>query len=1072
MAYDAAGLSDAKRALLELRRQRMAGPGPLVRVSRGGRLPLSFQQEGLWFLHQLNPTSTVYTIAFGWRLHGRLDLPKLERALTALINRHEALRTRFTTLNGQPFQEIDPPPTHYHLPVLDLSTQPETLTQHLQTETDRPFDLSTGNLFRATLIRLTDTDHALTMAVHHIIADGWSISILTRELAALYDDTTLTPLTTQPADIAAHERRALTERVLEERLDYWRNQLAGLPVLDLPTDRAHSLARTTAGATIEPDLAPDLHLAVRDLARAEHASPFEVLLAAFLVVLARYTGQQDLVVGSVFGGRTRSETEPLIGYFADPLVLRTSVAGDPTFRELIARSSRNARQAVAHQVPFLMLVDALNPVREAGRNPLFGVSFSFQPATGSPAERGFAGLAVEPMPYPGRQARFDLSVGVVETADGLRVSVEYSTELFDRARMWRLVEHLELVLRQAVADPDQRLGGFRLVTETQAGQLVRGWNPAAVRRPDRLLGDLVWEQIRSRPQAPAVRFGDVEICYAELGRRACRMAWALRREWGVDADSVVGVCLERGIDLVVAQLAVTFAGGAWLPLDPAHPAERLRYQVADAGAVTVITDDTFTALDSCGDGLDRPPVRTRPDDLAYLIYTSGSTGRPKGVLVTHRNVTDFLVSARELFGLSATDRVLQFANPTFDVSVFDTFATLASGALLVCADRDQLHDPDHLSTLLARERVSVAHLPPAVLTLLDPRAALPELRVLVVGGEAYPATLADLWSRPGRAFHNSYGPTETTVDCLDHRHIAGRTTSGAREPIGRVMVNHRGYVLDASYNLLPVGIPGELYIAGTGLARGYLNQPGLTAQRFLPDPFTNQPGQRMYRTGDLVRWLDDGTLEYLGRTDRQLKINGIRIEPGEIEHALLQHPHVRQAVVTVRTGNTLTGYVVLDPATPFDQAALRTHLLNHLPTYLTPTTITPLTALPYTTSGKIDHHALPDPTPTNHTHQPPTTPTEHTLTTIWHHLLDTPLDQISTTDNFFTHGGNSLRAIQLISRITDTLHTTLNLRQVFGSPTLGELATLIDGEQRRQVEAEVAALSEDELDRLLAAESG
>ncbi|WP_281904229.1 condensation domain-containing protein, partial [Phytohabitans aurantiacus] len=640
-----AELSDAKRALLELRRQRMRGPGALTRVSRDGRLPLSFQQEGLWFLHQLNPGSTVYTIPFAWRLRGPLDVEALERALTTVVGRHEALRTRFDAVDGRPFQVIDPPPERFALPVVDPGEWAEA---------DRPFDLAAGGLFRAGLIRLGDRDHILTMAVHHIIADGWSIGILTRELAALYDGATLPPLDIQPVDVAAHEREALTEQVREQRLAYWRRRLDGVAALDLPTDRPHSKARTTAGDTIEPELSPGLHTAVRDLARAEHASPFEVLLAAFLVVLARYTGQEDLVVGSVFGGRTRPEVEPLVGYFADPMVLRVGVDGDPTFREIVARTSRHAREAVAHQIPFGLLVDALNPAREAGRNPLFQVSFSYQ-ANGTQASGGFSGLVTEPVPYTATQSRFDLSVTVVEEpADGLRVSVEYSTELFDQSRMLRLVEHLELVLRQAVGDPGRRLSEFRLLSDAQALRMVEDWNPAPVPRADGvLLADLVLEQIRSRPEAPAVRFGGSEISYGELGRRACGLAWVLRREWGVDAESVVGVRLERGIDLIVAQLAVMFAGGAWLALDPSHPVERLRYQVEDAGAVTVITESDLLASET-DDG--PPPVRTRPDNLAYLIYTSGSTGRPKGVLVTHRNVTDFVVSARELFGLTPADR--------------------------------------------------------------------------------------------------------------------------------------------------------------------------------------------------------------------------------------------------------------------------------------------------------------------------------------------------------------------------------------------------------------------------------
>ncbi|WP_281906508.1 condensation domain-containing protein, partial [Phytohabitans aurantiacus] len=699
-------VEEKRRALIELRLRR-AKPEPataaeaLTRVSRDGRLPLSFQQEGLWFLHQLNPGSTVYTIPFAWRLRGSLDVEALERALTTVVGRHEALRTRFDSADGRPFQVIDPPPKRFALPVVDLGERPDAVAEYVQAEADRPFDLVAGGLFRAGLIRLGDRDHVLTMAVHHIIADGWSIGILTRELAALYDGATLPALAIQPVDVAAWQRTSPRQG---EQLAYWRERLDGLPELELPADRPRPATRTWSGASLQADIDAELGGAAADLARAEGVSFLAVLQAAFLVVLARYTGQEDLAVGSVFGGRTRSEVEPLVGYFASTLVLRTSLAGDPDFRALAGRCHDTVLGASAHQdVPFSLVVDALKPERDPSRNPLFQVSFSFQPAGWSTGQFVLGGVPAEPLPGTTSQSRFDVAVAVSQLPDRrLRVSVEYSTELFDQSRMRRLVEHLELVLRQAVGDPGRRLSEFRLLSDEQALRMVEDWNPVPAPVADgSLLRDLILEQIGSRPEAPAVRFGDSEISYGELGRRACRLAWVLRREWGVDAESVVGIRLERGIDLIVAQLAVTFAGGAWLPLDPSHPVERLRYQVEDAGAVTVITESDLLASGT-DDG--PPPVRTRPDNLAYLIYTSGSTGRPKGVLVTHRNVTDFVVSARELFGLTPADRVLQFANPTFDVSVFDTFATLASGALLVCAPREHLHDPEQLTALMARER--------------------------------------------------------------------------------------------------------------------------------------------------------------------------------------------------------------------------------------------------------------------------------------------------------------------------------------------------------------------------------
>ncbi|PRY22030.1 non-ribosomal peptide synthetase [Pseudosporangium ferrugineum] len=1055
-------LSPVKRALLEqrLRRGRAIPPVP-----RGGPLRLSHQQEGLWFLHQLGAGQEVYHIPAAWRLRGPLDLAALRAALGTVIGRHEALRTRFGGDGGRPYQIIDPPPAEPELPVVPVADERE-LAAALGAEAVRAFDLTAGPVFRALVLRLGEQDHVLAVTVHHIVADGLSLEVLVTELSRLYRASAppaLPRLVVQPADVAAWQR----SQPIGSRLQHWREHLAGASTLDLLPDRPRPAERTGAGATVTVRLPDGLGPAARELARTERASLFEVLLAALTATLSRYARQDDIVLGSVLGGRSRAEMEPLIGYFADPAVLRVSTAGNPTFRRLVARSGATLRDAMAHHVPFTLVVDAVRPERDPGRNPLFQVSFSLQSA-GRPG-LDLAGLRVEPVPYATTHARFDLSIAAVEGDDGsLSISIEHSTELFDAGTVRLLAERIGLVLAQGLADPDVRITALTLVTPAEAERMLEDWNPAPGPAPEpAMLGTC-----GGRPGDPALVFEGRTVTYRRLSGRAAALARLLRDSYGVTADTVVGVLLDRGADLPVAQLGVLWAGGAWMPLDVSHPPRRWEWQCADAGVRVVLTTRAaaaglpagVTAL--CLDELDlpaatRPVVATRPDHLAYVMYTSGSTGRPKGVLVPHRGAADFVASSRELFRMVPGDRVLQFANPCFDVSVFDVFATLAAGATMVGAPREVLLDPDALTGLLREERVTVAHLPPAVLARLDHTADLPDLRMLIVGGEAYPAALADRWCRPGREFHNSYGPTETTVDCLDHRHRPGSATVA----LGRAMANHRAYILDTNLQPQPPGIPGELHITGTGLARGYLNKPHLTADRFIPDPHHPTPGTRMYRTGDLARWTTHGTLEFLGRTDRQIKIRGIRIEPAEIEQALNDHPHIRQTHVTTHQHQLIAYTVTTQPTTDHH---LRTWLLERLPTHLVPVIVT-LDALPVTANGKIDVRALPPAGTTRATPaEPPGTDTERAVARIWADLLPGAAPA-ARDDTFFTLGGNSLQAVQVVSRLRDALGAHVDLRTLYAAD-LRALAAEVD-DARSRIETELAGLSEEELDRLLAAET-
>jgi amino acid adenylation domain-containing protein len=1125
-------LSTARQALInwQLRRRqsRLADQDAIQPVSRDGLLPVSEQQRYLWFLNQLAPDAPVYNMPSALRLQGELDEQALRDAVAGLVARHESLRTTFRSERGVPCQVIAAPgsvPTP--VTVIDLRSLPaedrfEHATMLAEQELRRPFDLYNGPLVRCWLARLADDDHLLLLTMHHIITDGWSVGIITRELAQLYAGRgeELPSGQLQPVDHAAWQQQRLGTDVVRDQLDYWRDRLADIPALDFPTDRPRAIQPSWRGRIYGRPLAPGLIDRARELAAAESVlSVLSVLTAGFYAVLARYTGEYDLAVGSVFSGRPRTELESMVGFFANTLVLRADLAGDPTGRELVRRCSGTVLGALGHQdLPFGTVVEELKPERVSGRNPLFQICFTL--LTGDiVGEYNFGGLTVSPQPVQLGTSRFDIAFQVTILPDGSAEAwVEYSTELFDEDRIERLVQHYETVLASMTADPDRRLSQLDLLTTEESELLLNAWNPQPVDygTGELLLHDLVAASAARFPDRTAVRFDGTDVSYADLDERADRLARLLQSEHRIGPDQVVAILLDRGPRIAQAQLAVLKAGGAWLPLDPTHPAKRIAFQLADASAVVVITDSALAGLlppEVARIDLDAadvtgrlaelsgtaPRCAARPDHAAYLIYTSGSTGTPKGVLVPHRAVVNFVGSARALFSITPDDRVLQFANPSFDVSVFDLYAALAHGATSVGAPRAVLHDVDQLADLLRRERISLADIPPAVLELLDPES-LPDLRALFVGLEAFPAELVNRWRTPQRQFHNGYGPTEATVACVDYACPEEPLT--AAPPIGRAMANHQAFVLDATGNLAPIGVPGQLYIAGTGLARGYLGQPALTAERFLPCPF-GEPGTRMYATGDVVVWLASGQLQFVGRLDRQVKIRGLRIELGEVEHALATFTGVRQSAVVVKSaagGPRLDAYLVLDrtgpadgsidtgagiagepAATALDRDALQAHLSEHVPLHMFPSTFTVLDALPLNTSGKLDHTRLPEPASVEESsHQPPASDTERTIAGIWHELLNVEIDDIGQRQSFFSLGGSSLQATQLLSRIRDAFYLTLDPRQLFTHSTLQQLAALVDETLRQgfdeselsELEAEIAGMSEDEIERMLAESTG
>ncbi len=978
------------------------------------------------------------------------------------MTRHEALRTRFIERDGLPRQVIDPPPAGTPLPVADVTER--DLTGWVTARVCEPFDLAAGPVFRVALARLAPGEHALVLVVHHIVADGWSARILSQELSALYaaessapgsGDDLLPPASIQPADHAVWQRRWLDEDQLAEQTSFWRDTLADLPTVDFPADRPRPAHPTGAGYSTSRRLPRDLATAARDYARHRQVSYLAVLQAALATVLHRYTGTDDLPIGSIFGGRTRADLEPLVGFFANTLVLRTNTSGDPTFTDLVRRCHQSVLSATEHQdVPFGLVVDALQPERVAGRNPLFQISLTLQPAGTTPGELTLGRITTEPIQLGETSARFDISIEAIDTPDGhLELGIEYSTELFDADRMERLLDHLTTVLTDGLAAPATPIDDLEIMTPAERQRVLSDGNADAAADPSApgLLQDVV---LGHDPASVAVRFRgdqDQELTYGQLRSRSSQLAHQLTAA-GIGPGQVVALLLERGTDLPLAQLAVLKAGAAWMPLDPRNPPARLAFQIHDAAAPLILTTTDLAHLAPPGPqlwSLDDPGLQehldtlpatgphtdVQPGDAAYLIYTSGSTGSPKGVLVPHHCALAYCRSTNQITGTAAGDRIAQVVNPAFDVTIFEIFATLLAGATLIAVPREIILDPAAFTAILLDEQVTIMWVPPAVLATLDPQPlAGSRLRCLFIGGEAFTAELVNRWSRPGLALRNGYGPTETCVVCLDYLCPPGPLTTPP--PIGRPLPHHRAYVLDAALRPVPAGVRGELFIGGH-LADGYLNQTSLTAERFLPDPFTVQPEQRMYATGDIARWRTDGQLEYLGRADRQVQIRGQRVELGEIEHALSAHPRVRHCAVLLHQ-DTLTAYVVGDT----DPAQLREHLAARLPAYMIPANFIALPALPLNPNGKLDIHALPDPEPLTATYTEPRTDTERWLATAWAELLGT--DRIGAGDNFFSLGGNSLHGTQLIARIRDHLGIRLDPRLLFTSPVLEQLATRLD----------------------------
>jgi amino acid adenylation domain-containing protein len=1078
--------------------------------------PVSFAQQRLWFLNQLEPESPAYNTAMTVRMSGRLDSAALHRSLIAIVERHEILRTSFRIVDGQPLQLIAPS-LDLPVPLVDLRHLPAATAEAeagrlAAAEALQPFDLQRAPLLRASLLRLDETTHILLLTLHHIITDGWSMGVLVQELSVFYTAFTqgtlpdLPELPIQYADYAIWQRDWLSPQgghaVLDRHLAYWRQQLASAPaVLELPTDRPRPPVQTFRGADLQITIAAPLCESLVRLSKRAGATLFMTLLAAFQTLLYRYTAQTDIVVGSPIANRRRTELECLIGLFVNTLALRTDLSGNPRFTELLQRVRDMTLEAYAHQdVPFEQLVEALAPERNLSHSPIFQVLFVLQNAPASTI--ALPGLTLTPLPDQGGVAKFDLTLMLEETDAGLQGWFEYNTDLFDATTIARLADHFVMLLQAIVDDSNTRLSDLTLLTAAEREQMLAQWNATQSAYNDQACFHQLFEfQATRTPDSVAVIFNTGSrqqgaLTYRELNERANQLAHHLRAR-GVGPESRVGICVERSLELLVGLLGILKAGGAYVPLDPSYPEDRLAFMLADAQAQVVVTqrhlpiagffaDTQLIDLDDAGP-IDREPIAnpahaTLPEQVAYILYTSGSTGKPKGVQIPHRALVNFLESMRRRPGLTADDVLVAVTTVSFDIAALELFLPLLVGARVVIASRELAVDGEQLAATLAAVQATVMQATPATWRMLLEAgwSSVTPIRMLC-GGEALPLLLARQLAGIGEVW-NLYGPTETTI-----------WSSACRfEPdapvvtIGSPIANTQLYILDQHLQPVPIGVAGELHIGGNGLARGYRNRPELTAERFIPDPFSQSCGARLYKTGDLVRYRVDGSIEYLERIDHQVKVRGYRIELGEIEAALLRHPAVGEAVVVVQHDangdKRLVAYLVAEqkqalgatgtsgtdlkgigtshgyPAQKEEQAQsasplvlnspqeLRRFLATQLPEYMLPTAFVTLPALPLTLNGKVNRRALPDPDwfldTAAGTFETARTLTEEILAGIWSDVLR--LERINIHDNFFSLGGHSLLATQIIARVRDALQVELPLRTLFQQPTVAKMAACIE----------------------------
>lgn len=1073
------GLPPEQRDLLVLllskKKREEAARSHIVPLSRASdTFALSFAQQRLWFLSQLQQENAVYNVSGGVRMEGPLSVAALERALDEIVRRHEALRTTIRQIEGEPVQIISEPQAFY-LPKFDLrnvpASQRETEAQLLLTNQARqPFNLEGGRLFRATLLLLSPQEHILILTMHHIIADGWSRGIFVRELVQLYEafasgrSSTLPEWPVQYVDFAAWQREWLQGEVVDKQVSYWKEKLAGAPsLLELPKDRPRPPTQSFRGARYPVEIPQELTEALRELGESRNATLFMTLLAAFEVLLFRHSGQDDIVVGVPITGRNNPELENLVGFFVNTLPVRTDLSGNPTFRELLGRVREAALGAYEHQdLPFEKLVEATQPERDTSYSPLFQVMCHLD-NTGAPAF-AFHGLTLTPLDADTGTSKFDLTLDLVESSTGVKGWLEYSTHLFDEVTIQRFSERFQIVLKAAVAAPDTPIAALPLLSLAEESQLVVELNQTTEVFPHAPCLHQIFEaQVEQTPNATAVRFEGQELTYAELNQRANQLAHHLLK-LGVGPEVLVAICMERSLDLPVALLAVLKTGGAYIPLDPADPRKRLSFILEETGAPVVLTQERLADNEAFAgvqvipldrdvevfaiESTENPRSNVTGENLCYVIYTSGSTGQPKSAMLHHCGVRNRLLWGITNYQLGQGDVVLHKTPLTFDVSVWEIFAPLLSGASLLIAKPGGDQDPVYQLELMAQEKVTHVDYVPTMLEALLELEGLnncDSLKIVTAGGEALTRGLRDrFYSQTKAKLYNLYGSTEASLAVTYW--VCEPDGTERVIPIGRPINNARIYILDEHLQPVPIGVAGELYIGGVAPARGYLKRPDLTADKFIPDTFSETGGERLYKTGDLARYRSDGAVEFLGRLDHQAKIGQMRLEVVEVEASLCQHPAVREAVVLaqkITAGNkSLVAYVVSkqEPLPTADE--LRNYLREKLPEYMVPAAFVVLTELPLLPNGKLNRRALPRPkkllSQPEAVYIPPESDLEQTIASIWQEVFN--IDRVGIHTNFFDLGGNSLLVTKVRSKLRDALNREIQVIELFKHSTIHSLA--------------------------------
>ncbi|XWK88449.1 MAG: amino acid adenylation domain-containing protein [Phormidium sp.] len=1057
----------------------------LRQISRKQPLLLSFAQQRLWFIDKLESENCPYNVPIFWQLTGELKISVLEKAIREIVQRHEVLRTTFSVVDGAPIQVIHPT---VKLPMQVINWRELTATEQLKKaqqlaieEFQQPFDLSNPPLLRVKLLQLTDNSYLLFMVIHHIVCDGWSVEIFRRELFSLYaafcagKPSPLPELPLQYADFAHWQREWLQGEILQTQLNYWQQQLADVPpLLELPTDRSRPSVQSFRGRSEFLTINRHLTQKLKRLSQESGTTLFMTLLAVFTILLSRYSRQEDIVLGSAIANRNRKEIEGLIGFFVNTLAWRINLQGNPTFLELLARVKRVTLDAYEHQdLPFEKLVDELGLERSLSHHPLFQVAFGWQNETKENLETN--GLTVTTFKWENTTALFDLSLIFRESSQELIGEWEYATDLFDRSTIHRMTQHFAVLLEAIVDRPQQPINSLPLLTKNEIQQL-QDWNKTDTNYClNQTFVNLFEQQVAKNPDRIALVFESQSLTYQQLNQKANQIANFLIHTYHLKPDNLISICVERSLEMVIGILAILKAGCAYVPIDPNYPQERIQLILEDSGTSVLLTQsyiqDKLPLKNSCriisldsetfdSQSTENPPPQSKPDNLAYLIYTSGSTGRPKGVMIEHRGLTNFVLASLDTFQVQTHSRFLQLASFSFDMSMGEIAPTLVAGACLYLCKKETLLHSQSLVNFLAIHKLSHLIIPPSLLSLLPP-ADLPDLQTIAVGGEACSAELVTKWAS-GRLFFNGYGPTESTI-CV----TATVCQPNSKKPsIGKPFPNIRIYILDAQNQPLPPGIPGELCIAGIGLARGYLHRPDLTIEKFIEVDLFGKT-ERIYKTGDLAKWNYEGNIEYLGRIDAQIKFRGFRVELGEIEAILSQHQLVKEAVVILYETDSnprLVAYITTEDKSSKLGNQIKKYLKARLPNYMVPAQIMVLDKLPITANGKLDRKSLPTPeTNTTNNFEMPVTPTEELLATLWQDLLKVgvglannsvtatkelkqkpPVQSLSRQDNFFELGGHSLLATQLVTRIRDSFGVEIPVRKIFEQSLLFELATEID----------------------------